>query len=455
MITYQDYLAAPDKLKFIVSAVASYRRSKPYLTALDADEYEAQRNVGIANFTKKFYDITGVSVQDRISADNKIPSNFFHRLNNDRCAYSLGNGIFFSDENKDAKAALGEAIDTCLNDAFYKALIHGVAYIMLSGDDYYVFPATQFVPLPDEEDGRLRAGIRFWSLDWRKRPGFAILYEEDGYTKYRSKDGKPGLAQIEEMQPKTAYKETVQVSANGDVEVIAAENYGDLPIIPVYANDAQQSTLVGMRPNIDAYDMIHSGFANDLQDCAQIYWLIGNAMGMDDGDVAKLRDRIVYQHMAVVDTQNSSLTPYTQEIPYNARLECLKAIRSQLYEDFAVLDVHTIAAGSTNDHIDAGYQPMDEEADRFEYQIIKAVQQIERLKGLEPLVPQFKRNKISNQTEQTQTVMLAAQYLDDETLLNKLPFITVDEVEKILRKKDYENARRFDMSDEEEPEEQA
>jgi hypothetical protein len=178
-------------------------------------------------------------------------------------------------------------------------------------------------------------------------------------------------------------------------------------------------------------------------------------MGMDDGDVAKLRDRIVYQHMAVVDTQNSSLTPYTQEIPYNARLECLKAIRSQLYEDFAVLDVHTIAAGSTNDHIDAGYQPMDEEADRFEYQIIKAVQQIERLKGLEPLVPQFKRNKISNQTEQTQTVMLAAQYLDDETLLNKLPFITVDEVEKILQKKDYENARRFDMSDEERPEEQA
>lgn len=447
MITYQDYEKATDKLKFIASTVASYRRSAPYLVALDANEYDAQRNVGIKSFTKKFYDITGVAVEDRISANNKIPSNFFHRLNNDRCSYSLGNGVYFSDTDnargKDAKNALGNDFDTYLFDAEYGALIHGVSYLMVTGDTYALFPMTEFVPLPDEEDGRLRAGIRFWSLDWSKRPAYVVLYEEDGYTKYRNKDGKPGLSKLEELQPKRAYKITVQTSEAGGEEIIGTGNYGSLPIVPVYASKLRQSTLIGMREKIDAYDMIISGFANDLQDCAQIYWLIGDAMGMNNDSISRLRDRLIYQHMAVVDTSNSSLTPYTQEIPYNARQECLKDIRAQLYEDFAVLDVHTVAAGATNDHIDAGYQPMDEEADQFEYEVIKVVQQIERLKGLEPLVPQFKRNKISNQKEQTEMVMLTAEKLDDETLLKKIPWITVDEVNAIIQNKSREEASRF------------
>lgn len=442
LITYQDYLSAQDKNKFIISSISSYRRSTPYLTALDANEYDAQRNVSIREFVKKVYDITGVSAPDTVSANNKIPSNFFHHLNNDRCSYSLGNGISFAEDG--AKEALGADFDTRLNDAAYLALIHGVSYIFPSGDDYYVFPMTEFLPLPDEETGAIRAGIRFWSLDWKRRPAFVILYEEDGYTKYRSKDGKPGLSQLEEIQPKRGYKEIVQVSEADGEEVIGYENYSSFPIIPVYASRYRESTLIGMRPDIDAYDMIHSGFANDLQDCSQIYWLISNAMGMDEGDVAKLRDRLIYQHIAVVDTDNSDLHAYTQEVPYNARQACLTAIRNKLYEDFAVLDVHTVSAGATNDHIDAGYQPMDQEADRFEYELIKVVQQIERIKGLEPYVPQFKRNKISNQSEQTDMVLSALTIVDRETALKKLPWITVDEVDAILNNLDREEGRRFD-----------
>ena len=63
-------------------------------------------------------------------------------------------------------------------------------------------------------------------------------------------------------------------------------------------------------------------------------------------------------------------------------------------------------------------------------------------------MPLFQRNRVSNQKERTEMVMLAAQYLDDETVLNKLPFITVDEVERILMAKDAESHDRF-----EEPEE--
>ena len=443
MITYQDYTKVPEekRARWIGSAINTYMHSAEYLLAEDADEYEAQRNVTIKNFVQRVYDITGVSVPDPTASNNRIASNFFHRLNTDRCQYSLGNGISFpvgKGEKDTIKEKLGKKFDTVLSDAAYYALIHGVSFLFVNGDEYHAFPMTQFLPLFDEDNGTLRAGIRFWSLEWGKKPVTAVLYEEQGYTKYRTEQGKTGLGRLEEVEPLRSYKEKVAYSEADGEEIVGGSNYGVLPIVPVYACKAKQSTLVGMRGNIDAYDLIHSGFANDLQDCAQIYWLVGNAMGMDDNDVNKLRERLLFQHMAVVDTDNSSVTPYTQEIPYNARMAALAQIRNSIYENFGGLDVHTISAGATNDHIDAAYQPVDEEADQFEYQIIQVVQQVLKIKGMDEAVPQFKRGRISNQKEQTEMVMMVADHLDEETLLNKVPFITVDEVSKILENKDAE-----------------
>lgn len=448
LLTFQDFQAASDRAKWIGSAIGSYMRSDAYKIALDADEYEAQRNITILNTVKQIYDITGVAAPDPTATNNRIASNFFHHLCKDRVQYSLGNGVYFTVDG--IKAALGEKFDTDLTDAAKLAVRHGVSYIFVNDDQYNVFKMTEFMPLYDEDTGVMRAGIRFWSLEWRRRPIHVWLYEEDGYTVYRTAPKKYGLGALEIAQQKRAYKQTVQVSEADGEEVISEENYGVLPIVPLYPNDSKQSALVGLRAKIDAYDLIHSGFANDLQDCAQMYWIIGNAMGMDDDAVAKLRDRLVFQHMAVVDTVNTSLTPYTQEVPYSARQACLDQLRTAMYEDFGVLDVHTVSAGATNDHIDAGYQPMDSEADDFEYQIITAVQQILRIKGLEPAVPQFKRNRISNQMEQTQMVIMAAQYLDRKTVVKKLPMVTVDEVDDILQAKDREDTAKFKLTKEEE-----
>ena len=441
MITFQDFEKATNKAKFIGQSIATYMRSDEYKIAVDADEYEAQRNVNINQCVKMVYDITGVAVADPTAANNRIANNFFHRLNTDRCQYSLGNGISF--QNEKIKEELGKEFDTKLSEAAYYALIHGISFVFPNMDEYNVFPMTQFLPLFDEYTGVLRAGIRFWSLEWRRRPIQAILYEEDGYTKYQTAPGKYGVGALEEVEGKRPYKEVVQVSAADGEEVVGGISYGILPIVPVYASKSKQSTLVGMRAKLDAYDMIMSGFANDLQDCAQVYWLINNAMGMQPDDIAKLRDRLLFQHIAVVDTDNSSIIPYTQEIPFNARKEALTNIRNSLFEDFGDLDVHTVAAGATNDHIDAAYQPMDAEADDFEYQIIQAVTQILKIKGIEPEVPLFKRNRISNQMEQVQMVGMEANWLDEETILQKLPNITVDEIPGILERLTESNASRF------------
>lgn len=454
LLTYQDFLEEPNVLDFIGKAINQHVSSEDYKIAKQADEYDRQKNTTIYNYVRMIFTGTGVPVEDFTAANNKIASNFFHRLNTQRCMYSLGNGISFSDHKDKRKVngleqtvdltdeMLGTEFDTDLKDGAYKALIHGVSFGFWNLNKLYVFPLTEFVPLWDEETGALRAGIRFWQLD-KDKPITAVLYEEDGYTKFRG-GRHSGNMNFAVVQPKTAYKQVYRESAADGVEVMGVENYGSLPIVPLWGSKLHQSTLVGMQRAIDSYDLIRSGFANDLTDCAQIYWILSNCSGMTDAELARFRDRLKVQHIAAADTENSAVTPYTQEIPFQARQTYLDAIRAGIYEDFGGLDVHTIAAGATNDHIDAAYQPLDENADDFEYQIIKFVQQILALMGVED-TPVFKRNRISNQMEQVQMVMMEAQYLDDETVLQKLPNVTVDEIPGILQRKGMENQDRFDL----------
>lgn len=448
MLTYQDFLEENDKRAFIGKAINQHMSSDMYRVALSADNYDHQKNETIYNYVRTILTASGTEVEDFTAANNRIASNFLHRLNTQRCTYSLGNGVSFTrhkekrvDENGVettvdlTKEMLGPDFDTDLKDGAYKALIHGLSFGFWNLNKLYIFPLTEFVPLWDEENGELRAGIRFWQLD-EDKPMTVILYEEDGYTKYRGKR-KSGTHDWTVVQEKTAYKQVYQVSEAGGEEVIGAENYSRLPIVPLWGSNLHQSTLVGMQRAIDSYDLIRSGFANDLTDCAQIYWILSNCSAMTEPELARFRDRLKIQHIAVADREESDVTPYAQEIPYQARKEYLDHIRAGIYEDFGGLDVHAVAAGATNDHIDAAYQPLDENADDFEYQIIKFIQQILSLIGVEDM-PVFKRNRISNQTEQTQMVLLAAQYLDDETVLQKLPFISVDEVANIMARKDAE-----------------
>lgn len=453
MYTYQDFKKEKSVIEGVQNAIIQHTNSDDYKIAKEADEYDHQRNVTILNYIQTIFNAYGTPIEDFTASNNKICSNFFHRLNTQRCTYLLGNGVSFTERKREqkmedgstitideTKETLGNRFDTDLKNLAYFALIHKVSFGFWNIDRLHIFPFTEFAPLWDEENGSLRAGVRFWRID-KYKPVTAVLYEEDGYTKYRSKDNG-GSLELEEVEPKQAYKiQVARSEADGEV-IIGEDNYSSLPIVPLWGSRLKQSTLIGMKCKIDSYDLIRSGFANDLSDCSQIYWILENCHGMSDAELARFRDRLKIQHIAVADTDNSAVHPYTQEIPYIARKEYLAEIKAGIYEDFGALDVHTIAAGATNDHIDAAYQPMDEESDDFEYQICEFIQQTLALIGIED-TPVFKRNRLSNESERTQMVLSAADYLDEETVLQKLPFIAVDEVANIMMKKEGENEERF------------
>ena len=458
--TYQDFEKAEDKAKFIQGAISVHQRSDECRTAVIADLYDRQMNQTVMEYSQMLFTAQGLKVEDFTAANNKIASNFFNRLNTQRVSFSLGNGISFvqpdepQDQEDKTKEALGDDIDHIIFEAAYYACTHGVSFCFWNYDHVHLFKLTEFVPLYDENDGTLRAGIRFWQLS-KNKPLNITLYQEDGYSQWRQAKGKftaidanGNEANDEVLQ---AYKTTVSyLPADDSITVVGEENYSRLPIVPLWASRLKQSTLIGMRAAIDAYDLIRSGFANDLQDCSVIYWIVKNAGGMTDSDLAKFRDRLKLMHIASIDnSEGAGVEPYTQDIPTAARETFLTEIRNGIYEDFGALDVHTVSAGATNDHIDAAYQPMEENAADFEYWVAKCIKQILRLAGIED-EPIFSRIRISNQKEQVEMVVQEAQWLDNATILRKLPNIRPDEVAAILAEMNNEDMSRFSLEPEEE-----
>ena len=433
MKTYQDSLNQKP-LDFIFDAIKTYQTSDMYKWAVDGDNYVRQKNTTIMKYKKLIYDMAGKAVPDNYSANHKTATNFFNRFCTQLTQYLLKNGVSF--RNDDTKEKLGGAgFDKVLKKAGKLALSEGVAYGFYNLDHIEVFKASEFVPLYDEETGALRAGIKFWQLETGK-PLRATYYEEDGFTEYIWEDGQGAI-----LKDKQSYIQVVRENYDG-LEILEGKNYPSFPIVPLWSNPEHNPELVGLKEEIDAFDLIKSGFANDLDDASQIYWIIQNAGGMEENDLARFIERIKVNRAVNLDTDQSA-EAHTIEVPYNARETYLERLENDMYKDAMIVNMDAIASGNTvATAIRASYEPQDNKADEFEDCIDDFIEGILSLIGVED-TPSFTRSRIINQAEETNMILASAQYLDDETLIRKLPFIEADEVDDILTKRGLEEYGRY------------
>jgi len=306
MHTYQDLLevieSGKDTAKFIYEAILKHESSDDFKFAKEANEYYKQKNTTIRNYERILFEVTGKAVRDDFSPNYKLASNFFYRFITQENQYLLGNGVTF--DVKTVKNKLGTPrydFDKQLQKAGKYALTEKVSFGFWNLDHIDVFKFTEFVPLFDEETGALRAGIRYWQLD-KDKPLRATLYEEDGYTEYKW-DDKTLVDTSEVIKNKTAYVINGTYNDADGFEITDGRNYPSFPIVPLWANDSHQSSLVGIREQIDCYDLIKGGFANTVDEASIIYWTLQNAGGMDEVDLREFVERIRKLHAATVDDE--------------------------------------------------------------------------------------------------------------------------------------------------------
>ena len=441
MLTYNDFAALGNDEKarrdFILRAVREHTASEEYKTAVDADEYYHLRNPTIMRFQRMVYNAYGQAVPDIWRPNHKVPSNWYQYFVTQAVGHLLSNGVFFG--KPETKKRLGKNFDRDLVTLAVEAMNGGRAWGFWNYDHVVPFSIREFVPLADEFTGELGAGVRFWQLAADK-PLVVVLYEPDGVTEYVRKDGE---SELSERVPKQSYKRSVtRTEAGGDI-IADGGNYARLPIVPL-KTPLLQSEIVGNRNVIDAYDLIASGLINNTDEGSFVYWLLSGCDGMSAEDVNRFIAQTVRNHVAHVHGDDEAkVDAHTVETPVDAHKLSLEELRALLFANFRAVDVQKISGGNTTaTEIRAAYEPLNTKSDMFEGCVTDFIEGILELAGIDD-VPTYKRAQVVNEAEVTEMVLAAAAYLDDETVLEKLPWITVDEIPEIMKRRIEEESARF------------
>lgn len=441
--TYQDLLTAENNgdkalISFILGVINEHRSSKAYKAAQDAEDYYNGLNPTINRYEKLLYDMQGKAHKDMWTANHKLASRFFGMAVDQEVSYLLGNGVTFSDETTGEK--LCADFDQEVMDAARAAKIAGVSFGFWDLEHLRVFSMLEFAPLYDEENGALMAGVRFWQID-ETRPLRATLYEVDGFTEYY----QPRDKEMAEMQPKRPYKLNIRKAEIGGAEILDGENYPGFPIVPLKNNRKCLSEITGKRNTIDALDLASSNMVNNVDEGSLIYWVLSNCGGMDDIDDAKFVERLKTLHVAHADGDDGAKAEaHTIEAPYEGTNTTIDMLKKKLYEDFQCFDASAVSAGNqTATAIKASYVPLDLKTDKFEAEVTRFIVEILRLAGIEDQ-PSYTRNQIINKTEETQALLLGAQYYDEEYITRKLLTINgdIDQFEDMMRRKAAEEIDR-------------
>lgn len=442
MKTYQDWLKVAgtgetQRMEFIKSLITDHKNSPMYRQAVDAENYFAGQNTTIKRYEKMLYNAKGQAVPDYFSANHKMANRFFYREIMQANSTLLGNGITW--KNGAGEQALGDDFDRKILKAGRNAQVGGVCFGFYNNGKVEIYKVTEFAPLIDEEDGALKAGVRFWQIDAQK-PLRATLFELDGYTEYQwDKDHASGMVRT----PKRAYIIIKQTNEIGD-EIYEFRNYPTFPVVPCWANETHQSELVPIRSTIDCYDLINAKFANDVDDASLIYWSITNAGGMDDVDLVQFIDKMRKIHAAQTDG-DQQVTPTAIDVPYQSRDVLLERLEKQLYKDAMALNTYDIANGAvTATQIEAAYEPLNEKLDAFENEISDFIARLLVIAGVDD-EPTYTRSIIVNKTEDITTIVNSAMYLDDEYVTEKIMTLLgdKDKVDEMLANKAAEDIQRM------------
>lgn len=443
MKTYQDWMKVAggtdaQRMQFVKTAISDFKASDRYKNAIYGEDYYSGKNTTIRRYEKILINARGQAVQDVFSANHKLASRFFYRMVKQANSVLLGNGCKWKDGIGDK--TLGSDFDNRLMEAGRNAQVGGVSYGFYNNQRVLIFKAQEFIPMVDEEDGAIKAGFRFWQID-PKKPMRATVYELDGYTEYiYDKDSPEGRILYEKRPYIVIKKESV---ADGE-EIYDYMNYPTFPIVPLYANDMKESELLPIRPTIDAYDLINSRYASDVDDASIIYWTITNGGAMSDEDLVQFLDKMRKMHAAQLDDDQQA-TPNTLDVPTESREAILDRLEKQLYKDSMALNTNDIASGAvTATQIEAAYEPLNEKLDGFESMITEFVQGLLAVAGVEDEAT-YDRSIVVNKAEEVNTVIASANYLDDEYITQKIMTILgdKDQIETVLANMQEDNLDRF------------
>lgn len=391
------------------------------------------------------------------NADNRIPRNFHGLIVNQKAAYAFTTPPTFDVGNSKANAeilnALGdeyrkECMELCVN-----AANAGVAWIHywtneLNEFEWAVIDSKQIVPI------------------WNKSAKQKLIGALRVYTQIDEADGKNYTIYEYWNKEECQVYRRLQSDLNYDNltdyaifenpttgELVSEYSHGmeEIPFIPFFNNNIKSSDLDNIKPLIDVYDKVFSGFINDLEDVQELIFVLSGYGGTDLNGF--LQDLKKYKVIKMDSDEGAGVSTLNIEIPIEARNSVLDATRKAIFEQGQGFDPRPENFGNqSGEALKFMYSLLEMKTGlmetEFQLGFAKLVRAICNFKNIkcDNIVQTWTRTCIKNEQEQAAICKDSVGIISQKTILKNHPFVEDAEAElKQIKKENEEKTQNADI----------
>lgn len=272
------------------------------------------------------------------NADNRISHNFHGLLVNQKASYMFTYPPLFDvgveEGSKKTAEILGDKFPKVCKSLCVTASNSGVAWIHYWIDEegkfrYGMVDSRQVIPVWTEDlDRELKAVLRTYEK---------VMDDGNIYIIYEIWTEKEcqAFCRAEENTVESLLYYSIFDYCIIDLESEEAKTYlhnlGRVPFLPFFNNEYGQSDLDNVKPLIDTYDRVYSGFFNDLEDIQEIIFVLSGYGGTDLAGF--LGDLKKYKTVKLDEEEGKpGLSTITIDIPVEAREKMLTMTRKEIFE---------------------------------------------------------------------------------------------------------------------------
>lgn len=395
------------------------------------------------------------------NADNRIPLNFHGLLVNQKAAYMFTAPPLFDlgskPTNQKLTSFLGDKFSKVCKDLCINASNCTVGWLHVWKDSsgkwkYAVVPSEQIIPIWSKSLEKELLGVfrTYQEIDDNTGNTYTIYeyWNDSECQAYRLKGG-------DEL-------DTGLIPYNLFVDPELAEEVngykhgvGEVPFFPFFNNNTDSNDLDNIKPLIDTYCKVFSGFVNDLEDIQEVIFILTNYGGADLGQF--LRDMKDYKAIQI-DSEGrddkSGVSTLTIELPVEARKELLATTRKCIFEQGQGIDPDPQNFGNSSGvalnflysllELKAGLQETE-----FKLGFGRFIRCVCRLLGIQikddTIVQTWTRTSVKNDLELSQIAQQSNGVISDETIIEHHPWVedSSKEMER-LKKQEEENQKKMD-----------
>lgn len=282
------------------------------------------------------------------TADNKIPFNFHGLLVNQKASYMFTAPPLFDlgDESasKALTAFLGDKYAKTCKDLCVDASNASVGWLHLWKDKasgqykYAVVPPGEIIPVWSRNLEKELKGVLRCYHDINDEGGELDVYEYWNDKECQAYAVQAGSTVDDGLMPYCSFT-LIDTEGNSNLVNQFPHDIGEVPFFPFYNNNTDTGDLDDIKPLIDVYCGVFSGFVNDLEDIQEVIFVLTNYGGTDLGQfLRELKDYKAIQIESEGSEDKSGVSTLTIELPVEARKELLSITRKCIFEQGKGID---------------------------------------------------------------------------------------------------------------------